>query len=303
MKIAYIILAYNNPIHFHHLLDALDTKDNDLYVHVDKKTRIDDFLVLHKKNIYFEENRHSVYWGEFSQVEAVLKLLNVAVKKRHDYYILLYGSDYPIRSQRYIKEYLKKNQGSEFMNLAVMPEMDKTLDRIDYYRFLQANRNSSVLAIIKRSLNQLIRIFNLKRNLPHAYKNFTLYGGCPWWILTEESIKYALSFIDKNPSFLDFWRHTLIPDETFFHTILGNSKYRKNIRFSLMYTRWNKGKPNPEIINDYDIEVIKAKKHDRYNNRDDVLFARKFDNSSLETINNIHKKLYAKDINNNNRKK
>lgn len=291
MKIAYLILAYDNPLHFKRLIASLSGPSNSIYVHIDKKSNINDFIDTDIKDVYYESLRNNVWWGEFSQVESVIMLLRKATLKKHDYYVLLYGSDYPIRSNGFISSYLKKNRGKEFINLARMPEMDKTLDRIYYYHFLNSSRNNSMSGKVKRLTNQIIRILNLKRALPKKYKNMVLYGGCPWWVLTEEFIIYLLKFIDENPEFLQFWKNVFIPDESFVHTIIGNSPFKNKVKYSLMYTRWIKGSTKPENINEFDLKVINNYQFDKYNGRDEMLYARKFNDSQQKIVDVINNNL------------
>ena len=43
MKHAFLIIAHNNPRIFETLIGLLDFKDNDIFVHIDKKADINDF--------------------------------------------------------------------------------------------------------------------------------------------------------------------------------------------------------------------------------------------------------------------
>lgn len=294
MKTAYIILAYNSPGHFRRLVRAIDHPSNSIYIHIDKKSDFHHFRTSVKNHIYFEENRHKVYWGEFSQVDAQLKLLRKAIlKDTYDYFILLYGSDYPVRNLNYIHEYLSQ-QKAEHINIIRMPGAGKTLDRIQYYRLLQANRNKSLHGLTKRAINYSIRALDIKRQLPHKYRNMTLFGGSSWWILSRECIKYVLEFIDQNPDYIKFWKHTLIPDETFFHTIIGNSKFIDRVKPNVMYTNWIIGESNPRIISENDFPILKVGKFTNDFGTHDILFARKFDDSSGSIVEKIDRELIHK---------
>ncbi len=290
MKIAYILLAYNQHDHFTRLQKELISVNNYLYIHIDKKHEY-SFPIKPGSNIYFETNSHKVFWGEFSQVEAQIKLLrNAITNKSNDYFILLYGSDYPVRSQAHIQKYLGQ-QKKEHINIVKMPEAGKTLDRIQYFRVLEANRNDSLLGLTKRALNHSIRILDIKRELPRKYRHMTLFGGSSWWVLSRECIKYILEYIDDNPEFVNFWKHTLIPDETFFHTIIGNSKFMDRVKPNVMYTNWIKGESNPRIISEKDFPILKKGTFTNDFGTHDILFARKFDDNSSSIIEKIDREL------------
>ena len=99
MKLAYLILAHKNPQLLRREIAALSSKDSTFFVHIDAKSNIDLFLLLKAQNVFFLEPRIEVFWGEFSQVRAILALISAALASatNHDYFILLSGSDYPLQ--------------------------------------------------------------------------------------------------------------------------------------------------------------------------------------------------------------
>lgn len=104
-KDAYLILAHRNDYLFNTLIELLDNENNDIYIHMDKKTKnINEELLknkVKKSNIYFV-NRIKCNWGGFSLVKAELNLLEEATKNNYRYYHLLSGQDLPIKSQNEI---------------------------------------------------------------------------------------------------------------------------------------------------------------------------------------------------------
>src|SRR5204863_7060396 len=97
-----------------------------------------DFALIKGENILFIEQRIPVYWAEFSGVEAILLLLRQALKApdNYDYFALLSGSEYPLKSAKYIHAFLDSNRGVEFMNIVKMPneEAGKPISRINTVR-------------------------------------------------------------------------------------------------------------------------------------------------------------------------
>jgi len=65
MKIAYIIIAHNNPIHLNRLVTAISSTDNDIYIHINKDVDINKFALANESNIYLIKERVSVTWGGF----------------------------------------------------------------------------------------------------------------------------------------------------------------------------------------------------------------------------------------------
>src|SRR5262249_41641749 len=135
MKVAYLVLAHKNPRLLKKAIEALSFEGSGFFVHIDRKSDIGEFSqAASNGNVVLLENPIPVYWGEFSGVEAELLLMRRALEDRqnYDYFVLLGGADYPLRSPQYIQKFLQQNHGSEFMNLVKVPnEMaGKPLSRI-----------------------------------------------------------------------------------------------------------------------------------------------------------------------------
>ena len=117
-KHAYLIMAHNNFEQLNKLLQLLDYEENDIYVHIDKKSKLDkEYLLKHikKSNVIFTD-RVKVTWGSFSQIQAELVLLKESVKNNYEYYHLISGFDLPIRKQEVIHEFFSKNTGKIFVH-------------------------------------------------------------------------------------------------------------------------------------------------------------------------------------------
>lgn len=65
MKIAFLISAYTDPRQLGNMIRALENDNHWFFIHVDKKARIEPFVVEAKnyKRVTFVTNRISVNWG------------------------------------------------------------------------------------------------------------------------------------------------------------------------------------------------------------------------------------------------
>lgn len=82
MRHAYLIIAHKENAILENLLKLLDGGENDIYIHVDAKTKNFDFerikeIVEHSKVVFTD--RTKVYWGDYSQVNSELVLLKAAI--------------------------------------------------------------------------------------------------------------------------------------------------------------------------------------------------------------------------------
>jgi len=76
LRIAILILMHEYTDLQRILIDHL-SRDFDLYIHVDKKTKIDIDLIR-KQNVYVFK-RFKVYWGSLNQIRATILLLSQSV--------------------------------------------------------------------------------------------------------------------------------------------------------------------------------------------------------------------------------
>lgn len=289
MKIAYLILAHNTPNHLGRLIDALNTDGVHFFVHIDNKADIVLFKQYIKAdNVYFLPKRRTVGWGDFSAVEATLDLLRLALVHRIEfsYFCLLSGSDYPVQSNQYIHNFFEKKSGGEFISLVEIPnaELNKSLDRLNTYKFPNNVKNLFLLKLIMR-LNEFLRSSKLiQRDHQKVFGGLKPFAGSQWWALTRPAVVYTLDFIESHPGVVNYFRNTFIPDEMFFQTIIGNSPFSKNVKYSLTYVNWPKVHAiSPKEISleqikdlflNVNIGVQEGQKNARY------LFARKFPDKS-----------------------
>lgn len=292
MKIAYLITTYNNPLHLNRLIRALDQKSVSFFIHIDKKTET-KYNIPKKHNIYILKENISVYWGSFTFIEAVIKLINSARNiTSFDYYILLSGSDYPIKSNSYILKFLNENKGKEFINISQMPNNNKSFERIDYFYISTYIKNYNLKNILTRLINFIVSKFKLKRKHPEEFSSFTFYAGSNWWGLSHNAIEFILDFISINPKFTRFYKYTFIPEEMFFHTILGNSNFKENVINSFTYTEWSQktdSHPSEISMNHMPLLANDIINTEYGNGKSYILFARKFSDNSTKILKYIDK--------------
>lgn len=292
MTISYIILAHKNPQQFERLINSLDAPWVHFYIHVDKDVVIASFLEIMKnrKNVYFlnETQRISCVWGNFSIVQATLNTMKKIVEdKRKGYCILLSAQDYPVKSITYIRSFLIKNRGVNFMDGFPLPVSFWTkggIDRLNEYTFHLSKKKGDLIMLppinkigffirlkavfyffLRMKFNPIIRE---ERKFPDYLRP---YGGSQWWVLPIETIVFILDFLAKNPDYEDYHRYTYVPDEIFFHSIVFSNFEKEVMGDTLTYVNWKrKGCPLPVVFSRDDFDEL-------INLGEDKLFARKFD--------------------------
>jgi hypothetical protein len=301
LRIAYLILAHNNPNHLKRLVEALSSNHCAFFIHIDKKSRIQDFQKICGDNIYYCRQRIAVFWGDFSQVEASLVLLREAYahKVDFDYFVLLSGSDYPLQPMTYIENYFIHNRGKEFMNLVEMPcaAAGKPISRLTSYK--ERSGELFIFRFIRRGLIKF-HIIPSRRNYKQYFKELIPYAGSSWWAITREACKFILDFVDREDNrIIEFYRHTICPDEMFYQTILGNSRFRNNILRNLTYSDWTQNDANPAFISEQHLNLfktsLKVTTQDIYGSGE-LLFARKFSDENDSIVNILQSLIKEKEM-------
>ncbi|MFH2031373.1 MAG: beta-1,6-N-acetylglucosaminyltransferase [Bacteroidota bacterium] len=262
VTIAYFILVHRFPEQFKRLFKALYHPENYYLIHLDKKAGIgiyddiEDFLTDFP-NTYILESEN-VVWGGYSMVQVELNgikyLLNLNID--WDFFINLSGQDFPLKSQKIIREYLTKNKGNNFIKIAnqltVRPE---TMNRIENY-FVETDKGFSGI-LIKRAY--------LKDVIP--------YIGGQWMILTRRTCEFICNSGEAK-KFENYYLNTLIADEAFFQTVLMNTSFNgiliNDDKRAIIWVPDGDIKLRPKTFTEEDIKFLLE---------GDNLFARKFDDN------------------------
>lgn len=213
MKTAYLILVHRYPQQFKRLFRAIYTPANHYLIHVDKRAglglqaEIRDFLSgFSNAHLLGSQN---VVWGGYSMVDVELRGIKELLKisAEWDCFINLSGQDFPLKPQAFIQEFLGQNKGKDFILIADQAKKrPHTMNRVQNY-FVENDNGFSGIPYKRPYL-----------------RDVTPYIGGQWMVLSRECCEF-ISRSSKVERFKSFYRHTLIPDEGFFPTVLMNTNY------------------------------------------------------------------------------
>lgn len=287
MKFAYLIMAHHRFDVLKLLLKDLDDERNDIFLHIDRKTKSFDEKDIRntvKKSTLIIVKRIPVFWGDYSQIRCELNLLSEATNYMyHDYYHLLVGVEFPLKTQDKIHLFFEENKGHEFIGYN---NEDIFIDRIQYYYFCKKYIRTEYKTKLEAKLNALgdcllgiqkkigvNRVKNHEKEYRKGYAN---------WSITHELACYILS---KQKEIKHRYHHTMCADEVFIHTLVYHSKFydkvydKKDEYNSVMrYTTWED--PHNQLHMS-DLPMLLQL---------DKLFARKFDDEqAIEIIEHLKK--------------
>jgi hypothetical protein len=302
MKIAYLYFIYKNPRLITKTISRLRNPDSSFFVHVDRKFAIAPFEPLKGDDVTLVEPRIDVYWAEFTGCEAILLLIRKALQsdKHFDYLVLLSGTEYPLRSGEYINRFLETNKGQEFITMAEMPAPGKPLSRLNTIRF------PSTRPIPRLLFRVLAKAGLAQRDYRKHLGALSPFSGVTWWALTRAACQHLLQFSDANPSLKRFFHNVFAPEETYFHTILGNSPFRDRVRRGLLYEDWTRASGKwsdpktrpPAVLSRDHVAFFSAQQQvsvSDLHGAGELLLARKLNDADLDLAHEIDDMICRKD--------
>ena len=261
---AFLILAHKQPKLLARILKVLEKENHFFFIHVDKKTpNIDEYIHASNgiSNVYFLHNGIKVYHAGISIVFAELALLKEAFSftVSFDYYHLISGQDYPLRSNLQFDQFFE-NTDQSFI-YADDDELAKSMEKnykICANEFHFNNTSTFFTKVYKKiRLGKLISIFYRRSPIPY----YT--GGWQWFSWSYETTKFVLDYIDKHPKYLQRFNHTASPDEHIFITLLKQHSKKLNIKTQdpLRYISWHPHRPvstdyRPYNLNELDFDFV-----------------------------------------------
>jgi hypothetical protein len=289
-KLAYLVLAHENPRHLERLIRALTTDQSRVFVHLDQKSNAERFgFLTDMPAVETLADRVKVYWSDFSMVEATLRLMRQALAHPAGFerFVLLSGVDYPIRSSSYIERFFAANPSSEFIDMTPMPnnELGKRLWRLTWYK---ARSGEPIARNIGRRILFRLGLRPRHRDYRPVFGELQPFAGDQWWGLTRDACEHVLAFVEQRPEVVEYFRNTPFPDEMFFQTVLANSPFRERVRRSVTFVEWDRpGAAHPSVLDATHVERFRASPQfrvaDSYGD-EEMLFARKFAEPSDELV-------------------
>lgn len=294
-KHAFLIIAHNEPKVLKTLLRLLDYPQNDIFIHIDKRSvslrKEIEALHLTYSNLHILPKSICVYWGDISQLKVEFSLFETAWSYGpYLYYHLISGVDLPIKSQQEIHRFFEEHKGKEFLGFWLDRSHEKDLDRKlrRYYLFTKYMKGGSPLkhnscAFIRNAVLSLQKVSFYRRKHQILFKK-----GYQWVSVTQPFVEYLLKQKDE---ILRIFKYTLCPDEIFIQTILWNSPFKDSIysledasKGSVRYIDWTRG--NPYVWKEDDIDELLNSPY---------LFARKFSERHIGAVEKIESRLLQRE--------
>ncbi|KAJ8384004.1 hypothetical protein AAFF_G00212480 [Aldrovandia affinis] len=232
VRIAFVLVVHGRASRqIQRLFKAVYHSAHFYYIHVDKRSNY-----LHRQmvalasqypNVQVTPWRMATIWGGASLLAMYLRSMKDLLANSSwawDFYINLSAADYPIRTNEQLVSFLSRHQD---MN------------------FIKSHGRDNVRFIRKQGLDRLFlecdtHMWRLgDRNIPEGV---AVDGGSDWFLLSRTFVDYVVNSQDDLVTNMKrFYAYTLLPAESFFHTVLGNSPHcERTVDNNLRITNWNR---------------------------------------------------------------
>ncbi|WML30320.1 beta-1,6-N-acetylglucosaminyltransferase [Neobacillus sp. OS1-32] len=291
LRTAFIFQIHKNPNQVNQFIHQITSSgEADVFIHIDKKN-FESMAgkIVRGENIYILHQSVSCEWGDISQIDATLLLLQEVINSHneYDYVCLRSGQDLLVKNG--FKEFLKDQNGKIFMSYRQLNRDSLGLMKINWPKATRKRYTTPhPIRVYRRILLSLYaKGINVYPNYHKWPKEFSFYKGSQWFTIPFEVAKYMIDYLNENEWYYQFFQNTLVPDESFFHTLILNSPYKSRVvNNHLFYLKWGESlsdRNSPQDLTFEDHKLI---------DESNLYFARKFD----ETIDKSVIEYYVKNI-------
>jgi len=265
-RIAILIVAHAHPELLDRLVSGL-VKDFDVYLHVDRASRMDLSHFSWASSVKRVRSRRT-YWGAFAVTQAIVDLLRLAYARGYDRYVLISGQDVPLVSNREIIDYFATHPELDFIQSMPLPSprLNGGIERITRVYWHAPYRHSG----LKRMLYNLVEYAfeaGYRTVLQSKIIVGKFYWGETWFSLRHDTLKGIFAYLDEQPEFTRLFAGSRLGEELFLQTLVRRISPAATLApDTTTYVDWVTGPEKPRVLDESDIPRLQASSH---------LFARK----------------------------
>lgn len=274
MRIAFGLTTHKNPGQVRDLVDLLQIQGQ-VYLHHDGNAAPLPPSITSSAMVT-EVHRRPTFWGTFHMVEVFLEIMELALTNGHDHVIFLSGQDMPVASRSAVESML--SDGDFQMDGGPSPcspdsDFGYRYHRRWYFKPGLGGRPTATAYRLARRVQRSSGVLQVNRtvsgyhwSIQDVHDPVPVFKARTWFSLNVRSMRHVLGTVAERPDWIDRFRHTRIPEEAFFATLLMNSDL--SLGNARRFCVFEGSKPNPRLVTGADLPDIE---------RRDAVFARKFD--------------------------
>ena len=267
-SVGFAVLAHQRPDRVGALARWLSAEGHPVAVHLDRRAggkalaRMRDAVGPGAEVL----QEHASDWGRIGLVEATLTLVRHLLARPNppDHICLLSGACLPLRPLADLEAFLVENRGRDFIESVPVAQHQWVEDGLSLERFTLwhpfSHRHRPRLFSASVEVQRRLR---LCRRLPPGVEP---HLGAQWWCLSRETLQAILDD-PRLPAWQRFFRHSWIPDESFFQSLVRTARPGGEPGSPLHLNRFN-AQGRPSTFHDDHLDLLQGADH---------FFARKID--------------------------
>jgi Core-2/I-Branching enzyme len=267
--IGFVLLTHNNPQQALRLVNILNSMFDrpPIAWHHDFTLSPLPFESI-TKNISLVCPHIRTGWAKFSLIDATIMALDLLFKAPDppDWFVLLSGSDYPIKSANTIIHDLSRSEFDVHMHheKITFNSYERDWQRLCYDRYCATLVR---LPAINRRLRPIWRTITLRhpvflrRETPFS-SDLSCFAGEHWFSANRPAAEYLIEYHRTKTALSNHYRardvYTVVPEESYYHTILCNAPFRIS-QNNWRYIDWshNSGAAHPKTLTIEDLPKMR----------------------------------------------
>ncbi|MFH7030763.1 MAG: beta-1,6-N-acetylglucosaminyltransferase [Heteroscytonema crispum UTEX LB 1556] len=280
-SIGFLLLTHRKPLQIYRLINKLNSIFNyPLIVCHHDFSKCDLSVDTLPKNVLLVRPHLQTEWAGFALVEATVQALRLMYEAPDtpDWFVLLSGADYPIKSARQILDDLASSPYDAYIQHEQITYETYRYDtrksilwqKNSYQRYCTKSFSFDLSKKYFAQLNLEIRLEHplvTKAFLPFSRK-LTCFSGSQWFSANRKAAEYIIDFHSQKNALTLHYSNLKYADESYFQTILANASHLRLQNDRRRYIDWSGGGSHPKILLMEDLPNLLASS---------AHFARKFD--------------------------
>ena len=213
-RIAFCIECHKYTPVLQELCRQLQHPEADIFIHVDAKSDIGDFAPL-RPLARFIHPRSKVYWGEYGQIDCMLKLLRATCNGDYRYIAILSGDTLPLRPCGQIHDFLEACYPRQFADMQPELHITELTQKMQWCHY--PDRNDWIGRLPGYFRKRLYKRLRPGDN-PYFRTLPPLEKGSNWIVVTDRFRDFVFDYLRTHPDYIRAFRHSHCGDEIFFQT-------------------------------------------------------------------------------------
>ena len=284
-RVAYLVMSHALPDQVLRLVRTLRAGSPAAPVlihHDDRHSAIDRAALRRLGGVELVDPPTAVVWGWASQLDTVLRCLAWLLERvEFDWMTMVSGQDYPLRPLARIEHDLTAGSPDGYVASVEVAPPPWTRGPIDefsrryYYRYRPIRPPGPRLRRAIAAARPVLLLRDMPWGALLGARCATPFSpalrpraGPDWLSLSRPAVEAVVGAARSQPEVLRHYRRTIVPTESFAHTVLHSTPGLRLSGDARRFTSWTPGAAHPDVLRLADLERVLGSGAD---------FARKFD--------------------------